>query len=178
MEIGDKASDGAAGSMTFQTSKRKRGRTTVITPELAAALDQTKVSDRKAVFVISETAKSLGQNIDELALNRDSIRRHRVQQRVQRCINIKAKFQGNISFVVHWDCKLIPDLTGKEKVDRLPVLGSGKGVSQLLAVAKLPSGTGEAQAAAVFGTIEDRDDYKQAGSIRAMCFDTTSSNTG
>jgi len=50
MEIGDKASDGAAGfsagSITFQTSKRKRGQTTVITPELAAALDQTKVSDR------------------------------------------------------------------------------------------------------------------------------------
>ena len=52
---------------------------------------------------------------------------------------------------------------------------SGKGVSQLLTVAKLPSGTGEAQAAAVFGAIED---WGIAGSIRAMCFDTTSLNTG
>ena len=42
-------------------------------------------------------------------------------------------------------------------------------------VAKLPSGTGEAQAAAVFGAIED---WGIADSIRAMCFDTTSSNTG
>jgi hypothetical protein len=117
----------------------------------------------------------LGQNIDELALNRDSIRRHRVEHRAQRSVNIKTEFQGNTPLVVHWDGKLIPDLTGKEKVDRLPVLVSGKGLSQLLTVAKLPSGTGEAQAAAVFGAIED---WGIADSIRAMCFDTTSSNTG
>lgn len=64
---------------------------------------------------------------------------------------------------------MILDLIGKEKVDRLPVLVSVKGVSQLLTVAKLPSGTGEAQAAAVFGAIEDSG---VADSIRAMCFDT------
>jgi len=133
------------------------------------------VSDRKAVFVVAETAKSLGQNIDELALNRDSIRRNRIQYRRQRAANIKAKFQGNTPLVVHWDGKLIPDLIGKEKVDRLPILVSGQGVSQLLTVAKLPSGTGVAQASAVFGAIQD---WGIADRIRAMCFDTTSSNTG
>ena len=75
METEDNASEGAVGGISFRTPKRKRGRKTVVTPELAAALDRTKVSDRKAVFVIAETAKSLGQNIDDLALNRDSIRR-------------------------------------------------------------------------------------------------------
>ena len=155
METENNACEEAVGGIAFRTLKRKRGRKTVVTPELAAALDRTKVSDRKAVFVIAETAKSLGHNIDELALNRDSIRRHRVEHRVQRSANIKAEFQGNVPLVVHWDGKLIPDLIGKEKVDRLPVLVSGKGVSQLLTVAKLPSGTGEAEAAAVFGAIED-----------------------
>ena len=42
-------------------------------------------------------------------------------------------------------------------------------------IAKLPSGTGEAQAAAVFGDIQD---WGLADSIQAMGFDTTSSNTG
>ena len=161
--------------ITMHTPKRKRGRKTVITPELAAALDRTKVSGRKAAFIIAQTAKSLGQNIDELALNRDSICRNRVQHRGQRASNIKAKIQGNFPLVVHWDGKLIPDLIGKKKVDRLPVLVSGKGISQLLTVAKLPSATGEAQAAAVFGAIQD---WGLAHSIRAMCFDTISSNTG
>ena len=167
---------GAVGGSTIQTpAKRKRGRRSVLTPHLAAALDRTKVSDRKAVFVIAETAKSFGHNIDDLALNRDTIRRLRVQHRTQRSADIKAEFRGNIPLVVHWDGKLIPDLIGKEKVDRLPVLVSGEGTSQLLTVAKLPSGTGKAQAAAVFEAIED---WGLANSISAMCFDTTSSNTG
>jgi len=80
-----------------------------------------------------------------------------------------------VPLVVHWDGKLLPDLTGKEKVDRLPVLVSGKGISQLFTVAKLPSGTGEAQADAVFEAVSE---WGLADSIRAMCFDTTSSNTG
>ncbi|KAK2705764.1 hypothetical protein QYM36_015958 [Artemia franciscana] len=169
----DVDSEGAVGGS--RTQKRKRGRKAVVTPELAAALDRTKVSDRKAVFVIAETAKSLGRTIDQLALNRDSVRRLRAKHRIHSSASIRAKFQTDVPLVVHWDGKLIPDLIGKEKVDRLPVLVSGKEVLQLLTVAKLPSGTGEAQASAVFGAIED---WGILGNIQAMCFDTTSSNTG
>jgi len=61
METGDNASERAVRGITFQTPKRKRRQKTVVTPELAAALDRTKVSDRKADFVIAETAKSLGR---------------------------------------------------------------------------------------------------------------------
>ena len=50
---------------------------------------------------------------------------------------------------VHWDGKLLEDITGKETVDRLPVLISGLGVDQLLGVPKLLAGTGEAMASAV-----------------------------
>ncbi|KAK2703548.1 hypothetical protein QYM36_018015 [Artemia franciscana] len=99
----------------------------------------------------------------------------RAKHRIHSSASIRAKFQSDVPLVVHWDGKLIPDLIGKEKVDRLPVLVSGKEVLQLLTVAKLPSGTGEAQASAVFGAIED---WGIPGNIRAMCFDTTSSNTG
>ncbi|KAK2708416.1 hypothetical protein QYM36_014133, partial [Artemia franciscana] len=169
----DVDSEGAVGGS--RTQKGKRGRKAVVTPELAAALDRTKVSDRKAVFVIAETAKSLGMTIDQLALNRDSVRRLRAKHRIHSSASIRAKFQSDVPLVVHWDGKLIPDLIGKEKVDRLPVLVSGKKVLQLLTVAKLPSETGEAQASAVFGAIED---WGIPGNIRAMCFDTTSSNTG
>uniref|UniRef100_A0A0K2UQY4 Zinc finger protein 862like [Hydra vulgaris] n=1 Tax=Lepeophtheirus salmonis TaxID=72036 RepID=A0A0K2UQY4_LEPSM len=37
--------------------------------ELSAALDRTKISDQKPVFIISQTAKSLGINLDELVLS-------------------------------------------------------------------------------------------------------------
>ncbi|KAG0696641.1 hypothetical protein GWK47_026471 [Chionoecetes opilio] len=64
-----------------------------------------------------------------------------------------AGFTPENSLVVHWDGKLIPDLTGKKKVDRLPILVSFRGKSKLLEVPKLPSGTGDAQAQAVLATV-------------------------
>ena len=41
------------------------------------------------------------------------------------------------------------DLTGQTFVDRLPVLVSGNGISQHLAIAKIPSSAGDLQANAV-----------------------------
>jgi len=77
----------AAGECTFQTpAKGKRGRKPV-TPPHAAALDITKVSDRKVVFVVAKTAMSLGHNSDDLALNRDSVRR-------------QTKFLNNTDFII------------------------------------------------------------------------------
>jgi hypothetical protein len=58
------------------------------------------MSDRKAAFVITETAKSLRQNINEFALNKDSIRRQRMEERAKKYEIIKAKFEGHIPFVI------------------------------------------------------------------------------
>ena len=55
------------------------------------------------------------------------------------------------------------------------MLVTGKNVLQLLTVAKLESGTGAAQTAAVFEAIED---WKIGNRVQAMCFNTTNSNTG
>src|SRR6218665_2537512 len=83
--------------------------------------------------------------------------------------------KGSVPLVVHWDGKLLQDLTGKEHVDRLPVLVSGHGVNKLLGVPKLTSGKGENTAAAVYTLLQD---WSVADRVKAMCFDTTSSNTG
>ena len=66
------------------------------------------------------------------------------------------------------------DLTGSDHVDRLPVLVSGNGVSQLLCVART-TGTGEGQATAVTKTLED---WNLKRRVIGLSFDTTSSNTG
>ena len=67
------------------------------------------------------------------------------------------------------------DLTTNEHVDRLLVIISGLGVSQLLGIPKISSGTGEAQASVVMTSLEEWD---LCDKVKAMCFDTTSSNTG
>ena len=153
----------------------KRGYQHVLSQNLAATLDRNKVSDRAAVMLIGETARSLGQDIQPLALNRSSIRRQRLKQRKTSSKQIQDNFDPQFSVIVHWDGKILPDLTGTATVDRLPVLLSGNSVSQLLAVPKLPSGTGKDQSEAVFSVLKE---WKLEEKVQGMCFDTTYSNTG
>ena len=144
--VGSKSSN-----MTPSTSKR--GSQHVLTPDLVATLDRNKVSDRAAVMVIGETARSLGQGIQPLILNRSSIRLQQQKHRKVTADRIKRQFP-QYPLIVHWDGKLIPDITGSKTVDRLPVLVTTNGHAQLLAVPKLPCGTGEAQANAVFSALK------------------------
>lgn len=154
---------------------RKRGRKVVITSEMTAALDRSKVSDRKVMMIVTETAKSLGHEVNELALNRETIRRSRQKHRKKMTEKIKEKFSADVPLVVHWDGKLLKDITGNDHVDRLPVIVTGEGISKLLNVAKLSSGTGEAQAKAVCDSLREWDLEQR---VIGISFDTTSSNTG
>lgn len=123
---------------------------------------------------------------------------------MQSADKIKRDFNPSNHLVVHWDGKLLPDLTdggdGKlnktllsfllycicvgdtlmlccagKKVDHLPVLVSGGGETQLLGVPKLPAGTGLAQANAVYDCVVDWGLVKR---IVGACFDTPNTNTG
>ena len=142
---------------------------------LAAALDRTKMTDRGAVFILTEAARSFGVEVAELNINRSSIARHRKRNREEFAENIKADFSADVPLVVHWDGKMVESLTTKEHVDRLPVLVSGKGVEKLLGVPKLQGGSGEQQAAADHAALEE---WQITDRVKAMRFDTTACNTG
>ena len=70
---------------------------------------------------------------------------------------------------------MMTDLTGREVVDRLPILVSGEGVIKLLAVPKLDTSTADVIATAIMDVVED---WELADRVRAFCFDTTAVNTG
>ncbi|KAG0711531.1 putative 39S ribosomal protein L24, mitochondrial [Chionoecetes opilio] len=84
-----------------------------------------------------------------------------------------------------WGTKsvLSPDLVGAldrtgddgTRAERLAILVTGEGVEKLLGVPKLHSGTGDAAATAVLEALEDWGVQER---VVAMCFDTTSANTG
>jgi hypothetical protein len=157
-------------------SQPKRSRpTNVVSPGLAAALDRTKVSDRNAVYIIAAAAESLGHSPSAQAINKESIRRTRHKHREIAAKEIQASFDPNCPLTVHWDGKMLPALMSKELVDRLAVLVSGDGTMKLLGVPKLPNGTGQSEATAVFNLIQE---WNLADRIKFMCFDTTASNTG
>ncbi|KAG0714702.1 hypothetical protein GWK47_001511 [Chionoecetes opilio] len=99
--------------------------------------------------------------------------------------DIKTSFQEFINaeeppLIVHWDGKLLPDLTGEGEgnlVDRLPIIVSSPALEKekLLGMPKLPAGTGAAMATKV---VEALGEWGIKEKVVCMSFDTTASNTG
>ena len=94
------------------------------------------------MMVMAATAQSLGHDLKEMAISRSSMRCFRQQHRTTKAKKLEEAFNADHTLVVHWDGKLIPELTGKQKEDHPPVLLSAKRISQLLTVAILSPGTG------------------------------------
>ncbi|XP_050060675.1 uncharacterized protein LOC126551445 [Aphis gossypii] len=153
-----------------------RGKTNFITDKMAAALDRCKISDRDAVHILL-TVESFGININELIINRTSVNSIRQRFRKNRIEALRVNFNPSQigPCVVHWDGKLLPSLSEKKLVDRLPIIVSYKGIEQLLGVPELISGTGENQATAVYQALEN---WGLIDNVQALCCDTTASNTG
>jgi len=175
-DVNDEALGAVGGTpLTSQPTSRRMGQLSLFDNKLAASFDVTKLSDRGAAAVITPVLQNLGHDPAEYKLSYSSIRRERIKHRQAIAENLKADFRPDVPLTIHWDGKILPDITGKESVDRLPILVSGVGVDQLLAVPKLPSGSGEASATAVY---EAALSWGICDRIKAMSFDTTAVNTG
>ena len=70
---------------------------------------------------------------------------------------------------------MLPVIREKEIVNHLPILVSGGGFDQLLAVLKLPLGIGEATAAAIK---EAALSWRVSDIVKAISFGKTAINTG
>jgi Flp pilus assembly protein TadD len=94
----------------------------MVTPEVAAALDRTRISNRNATYVLAAAAQSLGHNPADMAINREFIRQAQRRNREKIAREIQASFSPDVPLTDHWDGKLLPTLMSKETVDRLAVL--------------------------------------------------------
>lgn len=92
-------------------SAPKRANINVMSPGLTAALDRTKMSSRNATFVLSEVASSLGHDINTVNINRNSIQRAKISHRTSRWADLRSEFSASVPLTVHWDGKLMEDLT-------------------------------------------------------------------
>ena len=79
------------------------------------------------------------------------------------------------SLIVHWDGKMLPDLIGNIKVDRIAILVSYNGTCKFLGAPIITSSTGENIANVVH---EQLVKWNIADHVKGMSFDTTSTNTG
>ena len=158
------------------TTKSDKGRQkNIVDAKLSICLDMAKLSNRGAALVLTPAIQSLGHHPANYCCSFSTIRRQRMKHREDIALNLKEEFRPHVPLTVHWDGKILEDITGRETVDRLPILVSGEGVDQLLNVPKLDSGTGLSTASAVYETVES---WGISNRIKSMCFDTTASNTG
>ena len=146
-----------------------------MTPEVVAAMDRTNVTSRQALRLFTAFATALNLNIDDMAISHSTIHKNRIEVRKAIAEDLKVALQIAPSVVIHWDGKLLPDITGQTKVGRLPIILSGVNTQQLLGVPKLSRGTGLQQALAIYEAINE---WNVSDRIKAMCFDTCATNTG
>ena len=118
---------------------------------------------------------SAGQNVDDFNINHSSVYRQREKQRNERAKSVKQNFHPDPNLTLHWDGKIVPDITGNGKVERIAVIVTGATTCQLLGMVKVPEGTGMAAAKAIYTLIEE---WGVAALISAFSFDTTAINTG
>jgi len=77
-----------------------------VTSSLTGALNRAKVSDRKVVFMLTETSRALGKNVEELNINRSSIHREHMKHHSQIANKLKDEFKTDVPLIIHWDGKL------------------------------------------------------------------------
>lgn len=147
----------------------------IMTPDLVSALDRTGTSSRNATFILGAATSSLGYNVDELNLSHHTIHRARNKFRTNIVRKLKSDLQVAKCLVLHWDGKLLPNNERSGKIERLPIVVTGLNTEQLLGVPKLDSGSGVNSATAI---VEILTEWKLSDRVKALCFDTTPSNTG
>ena len=124
---------------------------------------------------LTDIVNHCGGDIDDLSLSKSTARRHRKESRHFAANVIKDDFVFEDICQINFDAKLLPTLGGFGSVNRLAVVAVQEDCNQILAIAKTENGTGEVEARAVAGAL---DEWKLSDKVVASGFDTTSSNTG
>ncbi|KAG7169139.1 hypothetical protein Hamer_G031556 [Homarus americanus] len=149
-------------------------------PALKELADRLRISNNEAsiVSVVAAVLRSANPpgDLSEFRISRETARRARASHRRQVAAAQREAFTPPPHAVVHWDGKLVKNVVGEEE-HRQAIFISGRGHEEgkLLAVLPVKDGTGLTQARATARAIED---WSCASNVKALCFDTTSSNTG
>ncbi|XP_074114868.1 uncharacterized protein LOC141537646 [Cotesia typhae] len=105
------------------------------------------------MFIIAPVLSSVGVNVEDTTLSYRTIQRTRMLLRKDIAIGLKDNFKAHDKYVVHWDGKILNDISESKFVDRLPIILTAFGTEQLLGVPKMNSGSAENQTATILSTL-------------------------
>ena len=142
--------------------------------KVGPAADRLCLSNQQVTGVLASIVNHSGGNLDDVSISTSTARNSRTTTRKEAASYIKKTFSftcGQINF----DGKLLQELGGTEKVNRLAVVAVQEEENQLLCVTKTEDSTGKVEADAEKEAINN---WGLSEGIIACCFDTTSSNSG
>ena len=134
-----------------------------------AALDKNCISNGQAMHLIA--------SLTGKPISKSTIRRKRIESRSTVVAIIKEKFDLDEAGVIYWDVKCLKESknNASKNIERLSINFSAGEQEKLLGVPVIPDSTGMSQADAIYKALLE---WKLINKVVAMCFDTTSSNTG
>ncbi len=148
-------------------------------PSLLATFSvANRVSIRQELKMVATIFK-LGQaKISDAKISISTIDRQRTKAVKIKAKQLRDNFVCPDHVVIHWDGKIIQVMSGLTEDRVAVVLSSTSGIAgQFLASPVIPKGTGCAQATAVYEICRQWA-LTIGNAIKAMCFDTTASNSG
>lgn len=154
-------------------------------PEFHEAADRFKLSLRARTAMAGVVHLISGTDLDEVNCSINTARRAAQQMRQDTAETIKAEFVAPCHTAVHFDTKKVKDTCGSSgKVDRLVMSASGPPIHtegkflhacNIGTLSETGMRMGRSEAIAVHGVCED---WNLIGSLWAMVFDTTATNSG
>ena len=142
--------------------------------KLGPSADRLNLTNNQLTCMVVAFTNHSGGKIDNIALSKSTTRRKRKVARREMAADFRRNFTCNPG-QINFDGKLMVDLYGFGKVNRLAIVLVQEDCNKILAIVKTESSTGKVEAEAVKKAL---DEWEITEKIIACGFDTTSSNTG
>lgn len=140
-----------------------------------STINRQNLSCRQAYTSSKEVVLAFKKDLSDVNLNKTTIARNRIKVMIADADKAKTdmlNYDGPL--VLHWDSKLVEEQNSMSKIDRLAVIVTGAKMEQLLGI-PIVKGKAESQSQNI---VQLLDDWQITRKIAALCFDTTSTNSG
>ena len=117
--------------------------------------DRTCISNNQLVTLTAAFVNHCGGDIDNLSLSESTARRHRMTSQKAGANVVKDSFDRTRIGQINFDAKLLKELGGFGKCDRLVVTLTREDEDQILCIARTVDGTGRTEAETVKSALDD-----------------------
>lgn len=93
-----------------------------LTPAVVSAMDRVNITSGQATYLFCAFASAHELDLDTVSVSHSTIHRNCIEIRQQIAEDIKNELKTAPCVVLHWDKKMLPDIIGEGKVDRLAII--------------------------------------------------------